>query len=117
MATYSKKLLSGSTNGKQIKVATTATTGTLIHTAISGTSVFDEVWIYAVNSDITISHKLTIQWGETTSPDSNVEITVSPESGYVLVIPGLLLQNGLSVRAFADTANVVLVNGYINRIA
>lgn len=116
MATYSKHLLSGSTNGKQIKVSATSGTGTLIHTAVSGGSALDEVWIYAVNSDITSGRKLTIQWGETSSPDGNIEVTISPESGYVLVIPGLLLQNGLEVRAFAATANVVLINGYVNRI-
>ncbi len=38
MATYSKVLLSGSTNGKQIKVAATATPGTTIHTAVTGTT-------------------------------------------------------------------------------
>jgi len=34
----------------------------------------------------------------------------------MLVVPGLLLQNGLTVRAFAGTANVILINGYVNRI-
>jgi hypothetical protein len=50
MATFSKELLSGSTNGKAIKVAETATAGTTIHTAVSGTASFDEVWLYAHNS-------------------------------------------------------------------
>ena len=36
MATYSKELLSGSTNGKGILVVETATAGTLLHTAVSG---------------------------------------------------------------------------------
>lgn len=116
MAIYSKRLLSGSVNGKQIKISATSGTGTLIHTAVTGTNALDEVWIYAVNSDVSAGRKLTIQWGETTAPDGNVEITVSPESGYVLVVPGLLLQNALEIRAFADTANVVLVGGYVHRI-
>lgn len=115
MPTYSKQLLSGSTNGKQIKVAATATAGTLIHTAVSGTSSFDEIWLYAVNSSAS-SVKLTIEWGEATAPDGNIEITLPAESGYSLIVPGLLLQNSLTVRAFAGTTNVILVNGYVNRI-
>lgn len=116
MATYSKVLLSGSTNGKQIKVAATATAGTLLHTAVAGTSSLDEVWLYAVNSSAS-SVKLTIEWGEATAPDGNIEVSIPAESGYTLVVPGLLLQNGLTVKAFAATANVILINGYVNRIA
>jgi len=116
MATYTKQLLSGSTNGKQIKVSATSTPGTTIHTAVSGTTGLDEVWIYAVNSDST-SRKLTIEWGETTSPDGLIELTIPAESGYTLVIPGLLIQNSLVIRAFAATANVILVNGYVNRVS
>ena len=34
-----------------------------------------------------------------------------------MVVPGLVLTNSLVVRAFAATANVILINGYVNRIA
>ena len=115
MATYSKVLLSGCTNGKQIKVAATATAGTTIHTATSGTSNLDEIWLYAVNSSSS-AVKLTIEWGEATAPDGNIEVTVPAEDGYMLVVPGLLLQNSLVVKAFAGTTNVILINGYVNRI-
>jgi len=115
MATYSKVLLSGGTNGKQIKVAATATAGTTIHTAVSGTSNLDEIWLYAVNSSAS-QVKLTIEWGEATAPDGNIEITLAPEDGYALIVPGILLQNSLVVKAFASTANVILINGYVNRI-
>ena len=115
MATYSKALLSGSTNGKQIKVAATATAGTTIHTAVSGTTNLDEIWLYAVNSSAS-SVKLTIEWGEASAPDGNIEVTIPAEDGYMLIVPGLLLQNGLVVKAFASTANVILINGYVNKI-
>ena len=115
MATYTKVLLSGSTNGKQIKVVATATAGTLIHTAVSGASDLDEIWLYAVNSDST-SRKLTIEYGGVASPDDLIELAVAPEEGYVLIVPGLLLQNELIVRAFAETASVILINGFVNRI-
>jgi hypothetical protein len=115
MATYSKVLLSGSTNGKQIKVAATATAGTTIHTATSGATNLDEIWLYAVNSSSS-AVKLTIEWGEATAPDGNIEVTVPAEDGYMLVAPGLLLQDSLVVKAFAGTTNVILINGYVNRI-
>lgn len=115
MATFSKAKLSGSTNGKQIKVVATATLGTTIHTAVSGTSDLDEIWLYAVNSH-TVNVNLTIEWGEASAPDGNIQVTIPTRSGYVLVVPGLLLQNSLVVTAFASVANVVLINGFVNRI-
>ena len=114
MATFSKLKLSGSTDGKMIKVAATATAGTTIHT--SHATALDEVWLFAVNSDTT-ARKLTIEWGEATAPDGNIEVTIPAESGYLMVVPGLCLTNSLVVKAFAATANVILINGYVNRIS
>lgn len=115
MATYSKVLLSGSTNGKGILVTATSSTGTTIHTATSGTSNLDEVWLYAVNSSAN-AVKLTFEWGETTAPNGNIEITIPAESGLYLVVPGLLLQNSLVISAFAATGSVIVIHGFINRI-
>lgn len=105
-------LLSGSTNGKQIKVAATGTPGTTIHTAVSGTSSWDRIFLYAVNSSAQ-PVKLTLEWGEATAPDGNIEQYIQPESGLVLLAPGIPLQNALAVKAFADTANVVMIDGYV----
>ena len=75
MATYSKELLSGSTQGKGILVAATATAGTTIHTAVAGTTDIDEIWLYGVNTH-SADLKLTLEWGEATEPNGNIEITV-----------------------------------------
>lgn len=115
MATYSKVILSGSTQGKAIKVAQTATAGDTIHTAVAGTSDMDEIWLWAVNSSAS-PVKLTLEWGEATAPDGNIEQTIPAESGLVLIAPGLLLQNSLVVKAFAGSANVVMIHGFVNRI-
>ena len=115
MATFSKRVLSGSTDGKAIKVVQTATAGTTVHTAVTGTSNIDEIWLYAINSSAS-SVKLTIEWGQADAPDGNIELTVLPEAGLVTVIPGLLLQNSLVVKAFAGTANVIMLHGFVNRI-
>ena len=111
--TFAKVVLSGSTSGKQIKVVATATAGTTIHTA-HATSL-DEIWLWAVNSSTT-AVKITVEWGEATAPDGNIEVTIPGESGYLMVVPGLVLTGSLVVKAFAGTANVLLVNGYVNRI-
>ncbi len=112
--TFTKVILSGSTNGKQIKVAATATAGTTIHTAHA--TALDEIWWWAVNSSTT-AVKITVEWGDATAPDGNIEVTIPGESGYLMVVPGLVLTGSLVVKAFAGTANVLLVNGYVNRIA
>lgn len=119
MATYSKLKLSGSTNGRGIKVAATATAGTTIHATGTSSSVLDEVWLYAYNSD-TAAIVLTVEWGGVTAPDDNIKVTVPAASGVMLVVPGLILSgtgSGAStVAAFAGTTNKIVITGYVNRI-
>ena len=118
MATFSKIVLSGSTDGRMIKVAATETAGTTIHTGDTTATTFDEVWLYAVNSDAT-ARKLTIEWGGVSSPDDLIEFTVPAESGLYVIVPGLVLKGNataLVVRAFCATADVVNIAGYVNRI-
>lgn len=62
MATFSKQILSGSTDGRAIKVVQTASSGTTIHTGSTSTSTFDEVWLYAQlnnppSAALTVSNK------------------------------------------------------------
>jgi hypothetical protein len=118
VATFAKTTLSGSTDGKAIKVAATATPGTTIHTGPTNTAHFHEVWLYAQNTDST-DRKLTIEWGGTASPDDLIEFTVKAENGLYLMVPGLILKGNataLVVRAFAATANVITISGYVNTI-
>ena len=119
MATYSKTKLSGSTDGRAIKVAATSTPGTTVHTGDSTATTYDEIWIYAQNtsgSDV----KLTLEWGGTTAPDDLIELTITAEAGLTLVAPGLLIKGNatpLVVKAFAATTNVITLHGYVNQIA
>lgn len=118
MATYEKLKLSGSTDGRAIKVAATATAGTTIHTGSTTATTYDEVWLYAMNTSAS-SVKLTIEWGGTSSPDDLIELTVLPEAGLVTVVPGLVIKGNataLVVRAFAATANVITIHGFVNQI-
>lgn len=120
MATFSKVALSGSTQGKGIKVVATASTGTTIHATGTSSSIIDEVWLYAYNSH-TSSVTLTIQFGGTTSPDNDIKLSIPTSSGLTLVVPGLILTGtgaaANTVYAYAGTANVVTLSGYVNRIA
>lgn len=116
MTTYTKNLLSGSVNGKAILVSGSASGGGVtVHTAASGSAVLDEIWLWAVNSS-TSGVKLTMEWGETTAPNGNIESVIPGESGLYTVVPGLLLQNGLAVTAFSSTSNVINIHGFVNRI-
>jgi hypothetical protein len=116
MATFTKNPLSGSTNGKQIKISATASGGAnTIHTAVSGTAAWDEIWIYAYNDD-TVVRNLVVLFGGTTEPDNKILIPIQPQSGRTLVVDGMLLQNSLVVKAYASQTNVVIVDGYVNSI-
>ena len=112
-----KRLLSGSTNGKAIKVVATATAGTTIHTAVAGTTegTYDEIWLWAYNGH-TANVTLTIEFGGADVPDQNIVLAVPFKVGLIPVVPGFILQNGMVVKAFASIANVVTLNGFINAI-
>jgi hypothetical protein len=118
MATFQKRRLSGSTNGKPINVTATATPGTTVHTAISGTVGYDEVYIWASNTD-NQARQLTLEWGGTTDPG---ELLVKSYSipGNSLPIPialGQVMQNGLTIGAFADQSGYINLTGFVNRIS
>lgn len=115
-----KTLLSGSTGGMPIKVVATATTGTTIHSTGTSASIIDEVWLYATNtSAATVS--LTIEFGSTTAPDQNIIVGIPSQSGLSICVAGLtLVGTGSAARtitAFASSANVINIVGYINRIS
>ena len=113
---YQKRKLSGSVDGKGIVVAADASPGTVIHRALSSVAAneWDEIFIQAVNTSSS-AVKLTVEWGGTDSPDDHIEVTIPAESGFTQVIPGHVLQNGAVARAFAATADVIVLHGYVNR--
>jgi len=116
MAQIAKQILSGSTGAKGIKIAATATPGTVLHTVPKlAAADLDEVWIYGVNSSAT-NRTLIIEFGGTTDPDDTIEFIVPLENGLYLIIPGLLLNNGLVVRGLTGVANVIVCYGYVHRI-
>jgi hypothetical protein len=120
MATYSKVLLSGSSQGQPIIVSASASIGTTIHSTGTSASILDEVWLYANNTS-TSPVLLTVQFGGTGSVQHAKPITLSPQSGDVLIIAGLPLTGtgaaATNIYAFAATASVITISGYVNRIS
>lgn len=118
MPSYSRQLLSGSTNGRAIPVAAAATPGTLVHQALAGIGGFDEVYLWA--SNVTgAAATLTIEWGGVTDPGDHMvkQISIPANSPPIPIVTGQVLQNGLSVRAFSGTASAINLTGYVNRIS
>ena len=117
MASFSRQLLSGSTNGREIPVAAIVTPGTIVHTALANAAGFDEVYAWATN--VTgASAKLTIEWGGVTDPGDHIvkQLSIPANSPPIPILTGQVLQNGLVVRAFSDTAGAINMVGYVNRI-
>ena len=118
MATFSKQILQGSTDGLPISITQTATAGTLVHTASSTTTTLDEIWIYATNNH-SASVLLTIEYGNATT-SNNIKVTIPNANGLYLVVGGLLLKGNAvpyTIKAFAATTAVISLSGYVNRIA
>lgn len=117
MAVYSASVLSGSTNGLPIPVAATATPGTLIHSAPSGSSAMDEIYLWAAN--VTgVSATLTIEWGGVADPASHLvkAYSIAANSAPQPIAVGQRMNGGLVVRAFGGTANAINITGLVNRI-
>lgn len=97
-----------------VLVVATATAGTLIHTAVAGTTAgtFDEIYLYAENNH-TLPVTLTVEFGDATT-SHNIITTLASKSGLQLIVPGLILQNGATVKAFAGTTNVISISGFVN---
>jgi hypothetical protein len=111
--TFQPIQLSGSTNGRPIPIAATASPGTLLHTA--NATALDEVYLYAANTT-SAAVMLTVQFGGTTTGDNLVVTSIPANSGPVQLAFGQRLTGGVEVRAFAATANAINMTGVINRI-
>jgi hypothetical protein len=125
--TFTTPVLSTTTGAitSQTGTATASpTVGTFIHNNTG--AGLDEVWLYANNlSNAAI--QLTLQYGISQTGASpfiagQQIITIPAQSGLTLITPGLILSNNTSstlysaIYAYASTANVIALSGYVNRI-
>jgi hypothetical protein len=107
--------LSGSTNGAPIPITDTSTIGQTVHTAVSGTDHYDQVWLWASNihtSDVVVH----VEMDAAASILTDIEYTVPKNDGLHLVCNGLPLNNGKLATVWASTASVIGIHGYIFRV-
>ena len=90
---------------------------TIIHAAVVGTTpgTYDEIWLWAYNGH-TANIILTIEFGGGLVPNNACVVTIPFKSGWIPVVPGYILQNGLFVRAFAATGGKITLAGFVNSI-
>jgi len=103
----------------------TANPGTMttIHTSDNNATTIDEVWLYATNTSLA-PVTLTLFYGGTATGSSTSApsyISIPPQSGLTLVIPGLILTgtatpSSTTIYASASVASVITISGYVNRI-
>lgn len=115
---YTKQHLSGSTDGVPIQITGTATgSANTIHTGPAGTTTIDEVY-FSVSNASAADARLTVEWGSTSDPAGLlVKAYVVPHnSPPIWIATGHPISNSKVVKAFADTASVLNIVGYVNRI-
>jgi len=103
--------LSGSTDGKPIKIAATTSAGDLVHTAHA--TALDEIYLWLYNAH-TAAVPVTIEDGSTSAP---IMLTLPPGQGYMFIGAPILLTNSATVKIFAGTTNVIYARGHAMRFS
>jgi hypothetical protein len=111
MLSVNKAKLSGIADGNPglLITATDSAGAQTVHVAVSGTSDWDEVYLFAANNsadDIDLSLRLG---------GNTITTTLPGKGGPVCLLPGQALNNGAAIKAFAASASKVVVFGYVNR--
>jgi hypothetical protein len=126
--TIQKRILSGSTDGQSIGVSTTAGgTHNTIHTGPSGTSIIDEVFLYA-NNGYSATVELVLEWGVSTTNIHRVYQVPARDADFAISVGQLILGSGTAptIKAFigglngssslAASSAFVSIYGWVNRI-
>lgn len=115
MATWSRRILSGSSNGIPIAISdtSTATTVTTIHTGATATAIIDHVYLWAANIG-SIDRTITFDWGAT-GIGGRIQVSIPFQDGAYKVADGWPVQ-GVPITCYGTaTDTVVKVFGYVNR--
>jgi len=111
MATYTKVILSETSNGEALGIPNTASPGTVVHTSSSTSGDLDEIWIWVTNKDVS-NNVVTVEFGGS-NEGNRIQEKVEP-SKTILIIPGIPLVNGANVKIYSDSGNISAF-GYVNR--
>tara|TARA_Y100000004_G_C8592361_1_gene277025 strand:- start:11 stop:394 length:384 start_codon:yes stop_codon:yes gene_type:complete len=127
MAVYEKLNLSpGGTegDGNPIQITDTSGNGSFIHDTSNDETKQDELWLWATNihtSDVQVTLHVGYLNSGSAAATERMMVTLPSKSGWTLILQGIPLRSSGStprrVAAFAGTANVVNVVGYVNRIS
>jgi len=112
MAALKPTFGSGSTDGNLISVTATATPGTTLHTAITGTNHIDEVYVYVCNIH-TDEMPITLEI-DGVAAANRIIYTVPYNDGMHMVLPGIRMQNGGTIAAFAGTPSAAGTTAVLN---
>jgi len=113
--TYSRQLLSNSTNGRPISVDSTSSPGQSIHTPqTTGTSDREEVYLYA-HLLATTDKRVIIHWGGTATADE-IRQDIVDGDGLHVVSPGLTLTGtAATIGAYCTATGLIAISGWVNR--
>ncbi len=111
MPSFTPIIPSGSTDGRPIQLSDSSTE---LHDSVAGTTHMDEVFVYVNNTSAT-AVKVTIEVGAATA-GFLIEDTIPAESGTVLMLPGIRVQNTTNIDGKAGTASVCNATVIVNRI-
>lgn len=116
MAGMTTIALSGSTRGRPIQIAATATPGTLLHTATTTAGQIDKVYIDLTNTSAS-AVTVTIEFG-TTGAGAEMDIIV-PANATVRAVDGAVIGGAATdtIRAFASVGSVVNAVGRVERLS
>lgn len=105
---YAIKKLSGTTNGAPLAVGSGLTT---IHTCVAQNldGVYDQMFVFAANVD-SVPHQLSVTLA---GVDVMIAYPILANSSLILVVPGLIGNNGIILKMLADSANDIYVSGYV----
>jgi len=117
MATYSIEKLSASVDGKGIVVAgTSAAADTPVHVAVATAGDIDLVTLWAVNNDTDgETRTLTLAWGGEAAGNL-FTVPIPAGAGPVAIADRLPIMNGLTIGAWADEVDDVVIYGHVARV-
>lgn len=106
------------TNGKPIPITGTDSTGeTTVYTATSTVNTYDEVYMYVSNSSATAG-TVTVAIGSTANASDcvTVDLAVEANQTMLMVIPGLRIDNGVTIKAYKDSSSTINAHLVVNRV-
>ena len=112
-------------NGSIVINGTEPANRTLVHQTDSGSSSYEEVYLWAYN-DEDYALDLTIEYGGLSNninggaivyhKNRSIKIKIPSRQGLFNIFNGIILQNSSRITAFSNGAGKVVLRGYVNKV-